>query len=67
MIEGICGECLWYYEIHDRDYEAWYGFCQKHGHKHVEDKAGACESLRAWHIPEHVSLYNRESMLFPVK
>jgi hypothetical protein len=65
MTEGICAECLWYHEESSPGMTRWYGFCKKHD-KRIDDDSPACKSLRAWHIPEHVSLFNKESMLFPV-
>lgn len=66
MIEGICGECLWYREQPNPVLNRWIGFCRKQGSKRMEPTANACESLRAWHIPEHVTLFNKESILSPV-
>lgn len=66
MPKGICAECLWYHEDHDLAMEHFYGFCNKRDRR-TEPTNTACESLRAWHIPERISLFNQESMLFPVK
>lgn len=62
MIEGICGECLWYCEEHNLMMTKWYGFCKKHD-KRTEDKSTACGKLRAWHIPEHIQLFDKENAI----
>jgi len=64
MTEGNCGECLWYCEESNPRMTEWHGFCKKYD-KRVNDSDQGCESLRAWHIPEHVELFDKESMLFP--
>lgn len=64
MTEGTCGKCLWYHEEHNPAMTKWYGFCTKHD-KRTEDHTTACaDSFRAWHIPEHVELFIKESMPF---
>ena len=65
-MDAVCAECLWYYEESDLAMTRFHGFCRKQD-KRTEPTSAACDSLRAWHTPEHVLLFNQESMLFPTK